>query len=302
MNNSYISIITEYKTWLDTLGYSEGLIKDYPQRIADFFEWLNQRGVSHINELNDIHLKEYFSYLEERPSKLKSGALSVHYLNKNFLAVDKLLEFLHGQGAKTLPTPTGYRILPNKQEDINKIEPLTQSEVKELYSNIENAFPHLNYTRREQNHYQLKLVFALYYGCGLRKSEGERLTIDDVDFERRTVFVRQGKNYKDRIVPMGTNVYKELQDYIYNFRSQLKLPHKRLFIYTGNHLLKNLKHLQEISDNEAIRNKRIHFHILRHSIATHLLQNGMSVENISLFLGHSGLEATQIYTHIVERE
>ena len=101
---------------------------------------------------------------------------------------------------------------------------------------------------------------------------------------------------------MSEGVYKELQNYIYNFRSTLKLPHNRLFINVKNDLNKLLKEVQSVCEDEQIQQKRLSMHVLRHSIATHLLQNGMSVENISLFLGHSSLESTQIYTHLVEHQ
>jgi Site-specific recombinase XerD len=73
------------------------------------------------------------------------------------------------------------------------------------------------------------LIFALFYGCGLRRSEGHKLRIKDLDFDRKTVFVEQGKNYKDRIIPMSAGVYKELQDYVYNYRHKMKLNHNRFF-------------------------------------------------------------------------
>jgi len=113
------------------------------------------------------------------------------------------------------------------------------------------------------------------------------------------VFVRQGKNYKDRIVPMSEGIYKELQDYVYNFRSKMRLNHNRLFKCSKATLRVKLKHLQAFCDDGQIKAKRIYLHVLRHSIATHLLQNGMSIENIALFLGHSSLDTTQIYTHLV---
>jgi integrase/recombinase XerD len=100
---------------------------------------------------------------------------------------------------------------------------------------------------------------------------------------------------------MSSGVYKELQDYIYNFRHQLKLNHNRLFIHCEQALLLNLKYLKNICNDENIKAKRITFHLLRHSIATHLLQNGMSIENIALFLGHSSLDSTQIYTHLANK-
>lgn len=100
---------------------------------------------------------------------------------------------------------------------------------------------------------------------------------------------------------MNESVYKALQHYIYNFRNLQKVNHKRLFIHHTTSLSRNLKELQQTTQNKAIQSKRLTLHILRHSIATHLMQNGMSIENISRFLGHSSLDSTQIYTHIVNR-
>jgi len=157
----------------------------------------------------------------------------------------------------------------------------------------------LPFERRQAAHYELKLVFALFYGCGLRRSEGYKLQIQDINFDQKTVFVEQGKNYKDRIIPMSEGVYRELQDYVYNYRTRLKLNHSRLFDYDIQTQILRLRHLQNICQDEQIKEKRITLHILRHSIATHLLQNGMSIENIALFLGHSSLESTQIYTHLI---
>ena len=98
---------------------------------------------------------------------------------------------------------------------------------------------------------------------------------------------------------MSAGVYKELQDYVYNYRPRLKLKHNRLFNCNMFVLGTKLKTLQNTCENENIKAKRLSLHVLRHSIATHLLQNGMSIENIALFLGHSNLDTTQIYTHLI---
>jgi integrase/recombinase XerD len=238
--------------------------------------------------------------LETRPHKKdKKRLLSNSHLNHNFLAIDKLLEFLHQYGMTNAPVPTNRRMKMDEQERIQKIEVLTHEEVKTLYNSIPNTYTRFLFAERQVRHYELKLIFALFYGCGLRLSEGYRMRIKDIDFERKTVFVEQGKNYKDRIIPMSAGVYKELQDYVYNFRSRLKLKHDRLFIYGKMVLHLRLKDLQKVCDDEAIKAKRLSLHVLRHSIATHLLQNGMSIENISLFLGHNSLDTTQIYTHLI---
>lgn len=292
-------IINEYTAWLGTLGFSDALIYDYTFRIRDFFEWCKQKNITSVNNITQKHLTDYFIYLQNRPNKRKQGGLSAAHLNHNFMAVDKLLEFLHQMGMNNLPLPTNFRITIDKQERIDKIKPFTIDEIKILQSNISNSYSELPFIKRERIHEQLQLVFALYYGCGLRRTEGYRLTINDVDFDKKTIFIKQGKGYKDRIVPMSEAVSKAIENYIYNFRSLIKANHKRLFISNTSTVTRNLQHLQNCCNDEEIKNKRLTLHILRHSIATHLLQNGMSIESIALFLGHSSLESTQIYTHLV---
>lgn len=309
MNENFTQINKEYRNWLDTLGYSYSIIYGFDKQIKHFFEWLEKQqtctaesGINHINQLKQTHIKAYFKYLETRPNqRRKNGGLSVSHLNKLFISIDKLLEFLHQMGMEQAPTPTNYRIKLDEQVRINKIEPFTIEEIKELQANISSTYQHFTFKQRERKQAQLKLIFALFYACGLRRKEGMRLKITDINFDNKTIFIRQGKNYKDRIVPMSTGVYKALQDYIYNFRNLYKTQHKNLFLQSDCTLINSLKDLQKITQNKQIQPKNITFHILRHSIATHLLKNGVSIENIAQFLGHSSLESTQIYTHIINR-
>jgi len=301
MNENHRAIQKEYEIWLDTLGFSGSMVYNFKNFVRDFFIWSENRNINHIKSLTNLHIKNYFDYLQTRPNKRRKGGLSVSSLNHNFTAIDKLLEFLHQTGTDTAPSPINYRLHKDDLQRIYKIQPFTQAEIKELQANIKNTFPDFPYKKREAKQEQLKLIFVLCYGCGLRKSESCNLKIKDIDFDKKTLFVEQGKGYKDRIIPLNNNVYDALQNYIYNFRNLQKTGHKRLFLLHYSTLDKSLKHLQEICNNEAIKNKRLTFHILRHSIATHLLQNGMNIENIARFLGHSSLDTTQIYTHIVNK-
>ncbi len=302
MNQSFTQLQNHYTEWLHTLGFSLSIEQGYTRHISDFLSHLHRQNINHITQLNYGHIKQYFDYLETRPNKrTKTGVLSIAHLNKNFDAIDKFLEFLHQMGMETAPQPTHYRIKQDEQTRINNIQPFTQAEIKELQANIPHTFNHFSHWRMEKKHEQLKLIFVLYYACGLRKTEGHNLEINDIDLDKKTLFVRQGKGYKDRIIPLSNKVYEALQHYIYNFRNLQKVPHKRLFIDGTNCLEKNLKILQNITLNPAIQGKKLAFHALRHSIATHLLQNGMNIESIAKFLGHSTLDSTQIYTHIINR-
>ena len=308
MNQEFKIIQQEYTDWLNTLGFSSGVVVDYKGRIKDFFEWLELQGIEQIKLLQHKHIKQYFKHLETRPNKRQKGALSVSHLNHNFIAIDKLLEYFHQIGMSTAPVPINYRMRVDKQANIDKIQPLAQTEIQELRANIKYVYPQLSFAKREVKQEQLKLIFALYYACGLRRTEGYNLTIKDIDFDNKTIFVKQGKNYKDRFIPMNDSIKTALEHYIYNFRILHKTAHKRLFLETTDTLNLNLQHLQRITENNSsaegmkdLQSKKITLHILRHSIATHLLENGMSVENISRFLGHSSLDSTQIYTHIINR-
>jgi integrase/recombinase XerD len=252
-NASYHAIQKEYALWLNTLGFSSSVVYDYKFRVKDLFEWLQTKNINTVNTISQTHINKYFDYLQTRPNKRKSGGLSSAHLNHNFMAIDKLLEFLHQMGLQTAPIPTNYRIKPDKQARIENIQPFTTEEIKTLQANIENTYPNFTYLQREAKHEQLKLIFALYYGCGLRRTEGGKLTVNDIDFDKRTIFIRQGKNYKDRIVPMNSGVYKALEHYIYNFRNLQKLNHRRLFINTTGTLNNSLKDLQQATNCEAIK-------------------------------------------------
>jgi integrase/recombinase XerD len=302
MNTHYQSILHNYLVWVDTLGYSESILNSCKLRITDFFKYLETQQINNITYLTDKHIKNYQFALENRPNRQRKGyGLSTAHINKYFFTIDKLLEFLHQYGVTNIPYSSNCLIRTAQYERVLPFDILTQQEVKTLINNIPNTYPYKNHSfeERQTKQYELKLIFALYYGCGLRLSEGHNLQIQNIDFDKRTIFVRQGKNCKDRIVPMSEGVYKELQDYVYNFRNRYKLNHNRLFIYKAAVQSLRLKYLQSICEDETLKAKRISIHTLRHSIATHLLQNGMSIEIISLFLGHASLDTTQIYTHIV---
>jgi len=302
MGRHYSTLQKEYLHWLKVLGFSEATQGICKNAIQLFFEWLKEQNLSHIRQLENSHINAYFKYLQQRKNQRREGGLSHSYLNKQFDGVDKFLQFLHQNNYPKTLIPTGYRIRKSQMEKVYEIEPFSQSEIKTLIAQIPQSCEHLKtYEQRERREQQLKLIFTLYYGCGLRRSEGLKLKVQDIDFDNKTLFVQQGKGYKDRIIPLNENLYNSLKQYVYNYRNLQNAGHDRLFTVPAETLVYWLKELGQSCNSEAIKNKRLTLHILRHSIATHLLQNGMSIENIALFLGHSSLTSTQIYTHIVAR-
>lgn len=175
MNTSYTEIQKEYTNWLDTLGFSNGLIYDYKFRVRDFLEWLQTQSVNQINQLTDKHINTYFDYLQNRPNKRTKAGLSVSHLNHNFCAIDKLMEFLYQMGMENIPTPTNYRLKVDKQLRINNIEPFSQEEIKTLHANITNTYhPFYLYTKRSQTR-AVKTHFCPVLWLRIKKNRGLQL-------------------------------------------------------------------------------------------------------------------------------
>jgi integrase/recombinase XerD len=294
----YNDLKNDYVHWLKVLGFSQASMDKCGYCLTLFFEWLRGKNLVSIAHLEYHHIESYFEYLQQRKNQHRAGGLGHAHLNHQYDAIDKFLQFLHQHNYPKILPPTNVRIKKSQMEKVFSTEPFTQEEVKVLMALIPQSCEHLSYLQKERRAEQLRLAFVLYYACGLRKSEGAKVLIKDIDFEQKTLFVRQGKGYKDRIIPLNKNSCKALEHYIYNFRNHYKANHNRLFVNPIGTLVWWLKDLQRACPDNTIKQKRLTFHILRHSIATHLLQNGMSIENIALFLGHSSLSSTQIYTHL----
>lgn len=174
---------------------------------------------------------------------------------------------------------------------------LRQSEIELLYKSVPNDI----YGQRDI------IMLDVFYGCGLRQREGVSLDVEDILFDRGLVYVRAGKNYTERYVPVGSQILRNMRNYLNDTRISLLTENKRepsLLISQrgerphGQSMLLRLKALQERTGDDVLMNKKVGLHTLRHSIATHLLIGGMKLESIGKFLGHKSIESTQIYTHL----
>ena len=197
LSENHTTILSTYTQWLQMLGFSASIVYGYPQMVSHFLVWLQQNGIFGITQLNTDHLHRYHTHLENRPNQKVAGrGLSAAHLNKNFDAVDKLCECLHHMGMDQAPSPTQYRLAYKYSE---RPSVLTQQEVRDLYGAIPHTFAHHGLAAREPRQAILHLVLDLLYGCGLRRGEVTKLTLSDVDLDRKILHVRQAKGYKDRL-------------------------------------------------------------------------------------------------------
>lgn len=141
-----------------------------------------------------------------------------------------------------------------------------------------------------------RLMIEAVYGCGLRVSEVVRLKKEDVRFEEGVLFVREGKGMKDRVITLPTSLSSRLENYL-NSRSD-----NNPFVFDssrgGNLSIKSVQKILEEAVKRAGITKNVHVHTLRHSYATHLLEQGTDLRIIQKLLGHADIKTTQIYTHV----
>lgn len=290
-----------FKEWLYVLGYAQGTIYNLPLHVRELFYYLEQNQIHHITELDNDTIKSHYESLKLRSNIRRGGGLSKASLNKHIQAFYKFTEYLRQSGRLVLPMLD----LEWESDDTAEIEVLSQAEIQMLYKATYGYY--LN-TKLEVLGARDRAILTVFYGCGLRRNEGYHLDLSDVDLDRRILHVRKGKANKERFVPFNKVNARYLQDYIYDNRPQMNKDktNSALFISQKNRRMKaqsmslRLKLLQQRTEDIELQQKTVRLHVLRHSIATHLLQNGMPLGKISRFLGHTSLESTQIYTHLVE--
>ena len=304
VNENYRALAKSFYQHQKQLGYATRSNKAKFNYLNEFLHWLECRGFLEIAVIQAHQIQDYYHYISSRPSKKDGGTLSQKTTHSHMQIIRDLFEML----LQTLEPAGRDRIKINPCSTLNFPYPktsqernvATQQEIKQLYEAAETA--------------QQKAILSLAYGCGLRVAELTNCNIEDIKLREKIIIVPHGKGNKRRVVPMSRGVVKDLSNYYYNERETLTKgrdykPGLNAFMLhsRGGRMQKatynsHLKTLIERTQNKQLKEKGIAIHNLRHSIATHLLEQGISVEQVRMFLGHSQLETTQIYTHINQNQ
>ena len=273
-NRDYISNFLTYIS--SDLGYSDNTYVSYEHEIEEFNNYIDNKD---IRKVKTNTIKDYLKTIEElAPSTIshKISALKTFY---SYLVKMNYIEISPLEGIKQ---PKLGLHIPDY---------LTIDEVNKLLDiKINTPFDARN-----------KAILELLYATGLRISELISLEFNNIDFEECIVRV-VGKGNKERIVPIYDKALKALLDYIENYRPLLLIKGNRSLLFINNHGegLTRQAVFKMIKKECLIKgiSKEISPHTLRHTFATHLLQNGADLRVIQELLGHSSLSTTQIYTHI----
>lgn len=295
---------TSFINWLQTLNYSEETIKTRKRNIKEFLLYLERCNIATIETITDYKAKRFKRYLKRRENKLYGSGLMNASINVGISSVNKFFEYLQQMGK---PTPENLEYVEERYKPRNI---LSLNEINLLYETTHQTHHFANAetkAKQEAVSQRDRAMLSIYYGCGLRKSEGANLKTSDILTERKLIHVRKGKGSKERYVPVTENNLKHITEYLQNGRNLLLNQDESDSFFINQYgtacsdqaLSARLDRLVKNSNNSVLQARKPSLHTLRHSIATHLLQQGMEIEMIQKFLGHASLESTQIYTHII---
>ena len=271
--------------YLKLLGYADRRMWG----AKDFLRQLEQKGVLGLTQITSSHIKEHYAYLQTRPS-CRGQSLSLHTVHSYLYDIRQLLRWAERTGQISLSPMAGMRF-PTPSPSEKAI--LSKAEIKTLYAACQEPVE--------------RLTLSLFYGCGLRASEGAKLNLKDINTQGKLLYVRQGKGRKRRVIPLTEKIVQHIESYVQQQRplktsrftkgdniSALALNRygRRMQANSYRKIFKDL-----LRQQEQIR-QDMSLHSLRHSIATHLLADGMCLERERDFLGHDCLETTQIYTRV----
>ena len=266
LSDATLKQIEKFINWLHSRRYSENTVKTYSEALKVFLLYFHTKSILEITnddliEFNNKHiLSNKFSASYQNQVV---NAIKLFYRTMQNIKID--VELIH--------RPKNPKLLPNV---------LSKEEIKSILDATQNI--------------KHRAMLSLIYACGLRCGEILRLTPAHVDTKRMVLIIKQSKGRKDRIAPLSSKIVELLQSYYKAYKPQL-------FLFEGAQRGQayDARSLQNVLKQNLARtniNKPVSLHWLRHSYATHLLENGTDLRYIQEILGHSSSKTTEIYTHV----
>jgi integrase/recombinase XerD len=261
--------ILAFKNYLNYRRYSQNTIKTYSDALEVFFRFFNDRPPENLNIEDIIHFNTSYIFKKN---------LSASYQNQ---VINAIKLFYRNRFNRTMDVDFIQR--PRREKRLPNV--LSKDEVKSILESPINL--------------KHRAMLSLIYACGLRRSELLNLTLKDILSDRGLLFIRQSKGKKDRVVPISNKLIEMLRDYYKAFKP-------KTWLFEGQfpntkYSEKSLENVLKQSLSKAKITKKVSLHWLRHSYATHLLENGTDLRYIQELLGHSSSRTTELYTHVSTR-
>jgi len=260
------NLLNELNAQLLSRNFSVKTIKEYLYYNKDFLQFIKKDPYN----INSQDIYDYLAYLTDTLKK-SSSTVNVAY---------SALKFYY----KNLVNFNFFNFIKRPKRSKKLPDTLSHWEVKKIIDVTKNL--------------KHKAILTLAYSSGLRVSEVVKLKFTDLDFENSTIFIRNSKGKKDRITIFSKKAQMLISDYIKEYRPTYWLfegwsSSKHLSIRSAQKIFEKAKNLASI-------NKDVSIDALRHSFATHLLENGVDIKYIQELLGHTSIKTTEIYTHVTK--
>ena len=282
LSNENKKILDKYQLYLITTKYKEEetTVYSYIEDLYKYLEYMESKKINSYKKIKYENIIDYLKYLDNNNYKVTSITRKIVSIKLFHKYINEL--YTIPNVALKITNPKYYRTLPNI---------LTIEEVDKLLDiNLVTAFDYRN-----------KAMLELMYSSGLRVSELVNLKLSNINIEDG--YVRCfGKGKKERIVPIGEIARDYLGLYINEYRNSMLKGYYTENIFLNNHGKEITRQgffliIKKIAEEKQI-DKNITPHMLRHSFATHLLNNGADLRTIQEMLGHSNISTTQIYTNV----
>ncbi len=282
-----IQAIKKFKRFLQTeKGLSQNSIYSYTYDLKKFSDFLSRSDKDILSATHD-DVQQFLKF--EKTKKHNSSRT----LARSLAAIRQFYNFVSDNigdmenPASRIGTPQVEKTLPDF---------LSVKEIEVLFGSIsENDFFEL----------RDKAIFELLYSCGLRISEAVQLTMSELDFDNGFIKVK-GKGGKERLVPAGHEAFRLLRKYLKDSRAHILGDRMSEYVFISKKgSMLNRKSVWRLLKGYVERTeirKNITPHTLRHSFATHLLENGADLRSVQELLGHMDISTTQVYTHLARKE
>lgn len=280
--------LNDFLIYLESvIHYSKKTVKSYGEDIADFLFFLKEAKVDKQNVSRE-NVKEYRLQQVLKP-------LNPSSIQRSLSALRHFYQYLH-QYKGYSSNPFEFSVSPKKTKRLPSF--LSEHEINELLDSTKKRVDDLRYRD--------SALLELMYATGMRCQETIDLKISDIDFSERTLRIK-GKGGKERIVPFSKTAKKAVEDYLAHSRNILLGKNED----TGHLFLTNRgtsispRGLEKIVEECAKKvgfTLKVHPHMIRHTFATELLNNGADLRTIQEFLGHSSIQTTAIYTHVTYKD
>lgn len=279
-------VVEKYlKYIINTKNYSKYTSESYKRDISRFISFIQSEG---IDDFKDIDKNVIYNYLDAfRDGKLSEVKPSNATYSRNMSALRSFFKYLN-EHAYLDYNPKN--ILKNAKVSRHLPDVLTFNQVLRLLD---------SYDLDNQIELRDRTIIETIYACGLRVSEVTSLNINDLNQDELYLRVI-GKGNKERMIPYYPRLRNLIKRYILEYRNDFKLDEEALFINQRGKRLSN-RSIQNIIESGALKaglEANVHPHTLRHSFATHLLDNGADLRVVQELLGHENLSTTQNYTHL----